>query len=188
MIASRATILCLVMTISNLVVLVITSGQEIAWICLTTCSLDICGNCLVMFWLTLPRFRRTLQHATSAPISASREIRGGNSTKPYQLDTLFGLSATSSLATETTSAGGRIDIMSGRYPTRGLPKEDRHVSTGDVLGHLWRPGMNPRPSERGMSHMQDPEIESRSSLEEPTRCLDDIDHALTRHSLADNQS
>ena len=172
-----AAILCLVITISNLITLLTHQGHEIAWVCLTACSLDICGNCLVMFWLTLPKFRRATWYATSASISTG--ICRGNTTKTYQL------SASSSLP--SSSGDGLQTTPTGDSPVHRTSKHGGRASTGGVLSHLWRADVNSRPSNRVRSNIQDPEIESQGSLDERLPCQDDIDIALAIHPHVDTE-
>ena len=169
---NRAGILSLLMTSSNLLVLIVINGHEIAWICLTACSVDICGNCLVMFWLTLPKFRHATQYTTGAPTSAPTVIRAAKSTKTYQLDTLFGLSASSSVPTTgTTSTEGRTGDS-----VHGPRKQEKNGSTGGAPGHQ-------QEADRPI----DPEIEPLRSEDGQLHCQDDIDLALTMHPIGDKE-
>lgn len=58
---------------TNLAILTVLHGQELAWICLSSCSTDVLVNALVLFWLTRPNHDGEEQPKSS--ITAPRQIR-----------------------------------------------------------------------------------------------------------------
>lgn len=181
-----ATVLCLVMTVSNLIVL--TPGHEIAWICLTTCSLDV---------------RYTSQATNDPQPSTSR--KGGRISKTYRLESLSGTTRKDG-DTKMCSQPIEIGTYSSRPNTSTGPIEStsprRHEheerlqgtsrvtmpvfpplalrrSTGAVLSHLW-------PSEWIQSSPTNKileEVEPQEPVEPPLGFADDLDIAATVHSF-----
>ncbi|CAG7853169.1 SubName: Full=Uncharacterized protein {ECO:0000313/EMBL:CCA72776.1} [Serendipita indica DSM 11827] len=170
-IASRttiATVLYLIMTISNILNLI--PGQMITWICLTICSLDICGHTLVMFWLTRPKFRRATQQPANICGSASAGVSLSKATKLHQLDTAFGLSYPSWQSTDRTSIVDQVTKRDGPWCEKDVLDDTRGANTHEL------PSEGVRSSQRAIF---DPEIQSNHSAGDESGLQDDLDLALT---------
>ncbi|KAG9055456.1 hypothetical protein FS842_002155 [Serendipita sp. 407] len=148
-----ATSCCLSMTLVNLALLA--RGHELGWTCLLICCLDICGNTLVMFWLTRPASK--YQSSVDNSVPSHTPANGNNQTFPSAG------SCSKSSPLRMTHLEERIAIDNALFhaPRRidrtWKPKwtwslssdahgERRPSTPGGVLGKFWSPR---RPSDTG---------------------------------------
>ncbi|KAG8835280.1 hypothetical protein FRC18_000720 [Serendipita sp. 400] len=117
----RATSCCLSMTLVNLALLA--RGHELGWTCLLICCLDICGNTLVMFWLTRPVSKYQSSVDNSVP---SHTPANGNS--PCRLCG----AVDSSCANTNSSRAGKVQTA----PSSNTPLERTIVNDRPVLKEI----------------------------------------------------
>jgi hypothetical protein len=75
-------------SVTNLTILTILHGKELAWICLASCSTDVVVNALVLFWLTRSRHDSEEQSTGITMGARGRRSDQGKSTGPINLTLL----------------------------------------------------------------------------------------------------
>jgi hypothetical protein len=72
-----ASTLCFISSVANLTALAALHGHEVAWLCVTSCTIDITINALIAFWVTRPPSQSEYSHGTVSPaITWKRHTRG----------------------------------------------------------------------------------------------------------------
>jgi hypothetical protein len=103
----------------NIAVLTILHGQELGWVCLGSCALDVIFNAISLFWVSYPQ-------------SSSDDVRStGSKERPYPVEVI---GSTHSIRPLSSHLGLRIKLESDPVCLFDLPKPNSPMSEMSAEG------------------------------------------------------